>query len=107
MVCTNLSCMIRGAYEVLEAAHEELGDGQGHTSADGIYTVHEEECLGACDAAPIVQVDVANHDRVTPDRMREIIASLRAGQVPAPARGEAPRDWKHACRINAGLGEGA
>jgi NADH-quinone oxidoreductase subunit E len=106
MVCTNLACMLRGAYEVLEAAHEELGAGhEGHTSADGVFTVHEEECLGACDAAPVVQVDVANHDCVTKERMRELIAALRAGQTPTPARGEAPSDWKHACRINAGLGE--
>jgi hypothetical protein len=53
----------------------------------------------------VVQVDVANHDCVTKERMRELIAALRAGQTPTPARGEAPSDWKHACRINAGLGE--
>lgn len=106
MVCTNLSCMLRGAYEVLEAARSELGEGHdGHTSADGVFTVHEEECLGACDAAPVVQVDVANHDCVTEERMHELIAALRRGEVPEPARGRAPRDWKHACRINAGLGE--
>lgn len=106
-VCTNVSCMVRGAYEVLDAAREAAGEHSEHLSADGKFTVHEEECLGACDAAPIVQVDVANHDRVTPERMREIVESLRAGEVPAPARGEAPKDWKHACRILAGLEDGA
>lgn len=104
-VCTNISCMVRGAYGVLEAAREAAGEHSEHLSADGKFTVHEEECLGACDAAPVVQVDVANHDRVTPDRMREIVEKLRQGQVPTPARGQAPRDWKHACRILAGLGD--
>lgn len=105
-VCTNVSCMLRGAYDILEVAHEALGDVEGHTSADGVFTLHEEECLGACDAAPIVQVDVANHDCVTKERMREIIAALRKGEVPTPSRGDAPRDWKHAARILAGMGEG-
>lgn len=105
-VCTNVSCMLRGGYDVLEAAHEELGDGhEGHTSADGVFTVHEEECLGACDAAPVVQVNVANHDCVTRGRMKEIIAQLRTGEIPTPARGEAPASWKEAAAILAGMGE--
>ena len=74
-------------------------------TADGKFTLHEEECLGACDAAPLVQVDVANHDRVTRERMLEIIEQLRKGEVPTPSRGEAARDWKHASSINAGLGD--
>lgn len=103
-VCTNVSCMLRGAYDILEVAHEALGDVEGHTSADGVFTVHEEECLGACDAAPLVQVDVANHDCVTRERMREIIEALRKGEVPTPSRGEAPKNWKHAATILAGEG---
>jgi NADH-quinone oxidoreductase subunit E len=67
-----------------------------------MFTVHEEECLGACDAAPVVQIDFANHDRVTPDRMRELVDSLRRGEVPTPARGEAPKDFRDASRILAG-----
>jgi NADH-quinone oxidoreductase subunit E len=68
-----------------------------------LFSVAEEECLGACDAAPVVQIDFANHDRVTPDRMRELIEQVRAGQVPAPSRGEAPADLRHASRILAGI----
>jgi NADH-quinone oxidoreductase subunit E len=103
-VCTNLSCSLRGAWEVYEAAREAAGVEHGQElSDDGLFTVHEEECLGACDAAPVVQVDFANHDRVTPERMTELMASLRAGQVPVPSRGVAPRDFKHASRILAGV----
>jgi NADH-quinone oxidoreductase subunit E len=102
-VCTNLSCALRGANEVYEAAHEATGVPHGgELSEDGMFTVHEEECLGACDAAPVVQIDFANHDRVTPDRMRELVDSLRRGEVPTPARGEAPKDFRDASRILAG-----
>jgi NADH-quinone oxidoreductase subunit E len=102
-VCTNLSCALRGANEVYEAAHEASGVPHGgEISQDGMFTVHEEECLGACDAAPVVQIDFANHDRVTPERMGELIEALRRGEVPAPARGEAPKDFRDASRILAG-----
>jgi NADH-quinone oxidoreductase subunit E len=102
-VCTNLSCALRGANEVYEAAHEATGVPHGgELSEDGMFTVHEEECLGACDAAPVVQIDFANHDRVTPDRMRELVDALRRGEVPAPTRGEAPKDFRDASRILAG-----
>jgi NADH-quinone oxidoreductase subunit E len=105
-VCTNLSCALRGAKAVYEAAHEATGIPHGgELSDDGLFSVHEEECLGACDAAPVVQIDFANHDRVTPERMRELVERLRAGEVPAPAQGEGPTDLRHASRILAGLDE--
>ena len=103
-VCTNLSCALRGASGVLDAALEaaEIVAGE-EVSPDERITVHEEECLGACDAAPVVQIDFASHDRVTPERMRELVGSLRAGEVPAPSRGEAPADFRTASRLLAGL----
>jgi len=103
-VCTNLSCALRGAKDVYEAAHRATGIVHGgELSEDGVFTVHEEECLGACDAAPVVQIDFANHDRVTPERMTELIDALRRGEIPQPSRGEAPEDFRHASRILAGL----
>jgi NADH-quinone oxidoreductase subunit E len=107
-VCTNLSCALRGANEVFEAAHAAAGVEPGEeTSADGTLTVHEEECLGACDAAPVVQIDFANHDRVTPERMAELLEALRSGQIPEPSRGRAPKDFRDASRILAGVEETA
>jgi NADH-quinone oxidoreductase subunit E len=103
-VCTNLSCALRGAKDVYEAAHRETGIPHGgELSQDGLFSVHEEECLGACDAAPVVQIDFANHDRVTPERMAELVRELRRGTVPAPSRGRAPADLREASRILAGL----
>jgi NADH-quinone oxidoreductase E subunit len=105
-VCTNLACMLKGAKGVFEAAREASGLTQGQEmSDDGKITLHEEECLGVCDFAPAVQIDFANHDNVTPDRVRELIAALRSGEVPQPARGPAMKSFAQASRVLAGLQE--
>jgi NADH-quinone oxidoreductase subunit E len=105
-VCTNLACKLRGAEAVFEAAHEAAGVEHGaEMSEDGLFTVHEEECLGVCDFAPAVQIDFCNHDTVDPARMRELVAGLRAGEVPSPARGPAFGSFKAASRALAGLEE--
>jgi NADH-quinone oxidoreductase subunit E len=105
-VCTNLACKLRGAEAVFEAAHEAAGVEHGaEMSEDGLFTVHEEECLGVCDFAPAVQIDLCNHDTVDPARMRELVAGLRAGEVPSPARGPAFGSFKAASRALAGLEE--
>ena len=105
-VCTNLACKLRGAEAVFEAAHEAAGVEHGaEMSEDGLFTVHEEECLGVCDFAPAVQIDFCNHDTVDPGRMRELVAGLRAGEVPSPARGPAFGSFKAASRALAGLEE--
>jgi NADH-quinone oxidoreductase subunit E len=105
-VCTNLSCTLRGARDVYERARRELGLGDEDTTEDGAFTLHEEECLGACDAAPVVTVNFANFDRVTPDGIVELLSTLRDGGAPAPARGAFPGDFKAASRILAGVGGG-
>jgi NADH-quinone oxidoreductase subunit E len=103
-VCTNLSCALRGAKVVYDAAHRASGIPHGsELSEDGVITLHEEECLGVCEFAPAVQINSANYDRVTPERMGVLIASLRAGQVPEPSRGPAVGSFKEASRILAGL----
>ena len=103
-VCTNLSCSLRGAREVLDAAHDAAGvPSGGELSEDGLVTLHEEECLGVCEFAPAVQINAVNHDAVTPDGVRELIASLRAGDVPAPSRGRPVASFKDASLILAGL----
>ncbi|MDH4113563.1 MAG: NADH-quinone oxidoreductase subunit NuoE [Actinomycetota bacterium] len=103
-VCTNLSCALRGAGQVYEQAHRATGIAHGDdVSEDGLFSVHEEECLGVCERAPVVQVNVANHDLVTPERMAEIVVALRAGEVPDPARGPATESFRAASRSLAGL----
>jgi NADH:ubiquinone oxidoreductase subunit E len=105
-VCTNLACKLRGAQDVFEAAHEAAGVAHGaDMSDDGLFSVHEEECLGVCDFAPAVQIDLCNHDTVDAARMRELVAGLAAGEVPSPARGPAFGSFKAASRALAGLEE--
>ncbi len=105
-VCTNLACALRGAKDVYQEAHRAAGMARGQeVSDDGLLTLHEEECLGVCDFAPAVQINFANHDKVSPERIRELIASLREGSVPEPARGPAMKSFRHASRVLAGFDE--
>lgn len=106
-VCTNLSCALRGANELLAAARDAIEPDHSGTDADGAVTVHEEECLGACDAAPVIQVNYANVDRVTREQLLAILEGLRRDEVPAASRGETPADFAAASRILAGLEGGA
>jgi NADH-quinone oxidoreductase subunit E len=103
-VCTNLACALRGAKDVYEEAHRaaEMEHGQ-EISDDGVLTLHEEECLGLCDFAPAVQINFADHDNVSPQRIRELITSLREGSVPEPARGPVMKSFRHASRVLAGF----
>ncbi len=103
-VCTNLACALRGAKPVYEAAHRAAGIPHGEElSDDGAITLHEEECLGACEKAPVVSVDFMYHDEVTPEGVAEMIDRLRRGEVPTPSRGEPMRDFRAASRLLAGL----
>src|SRR5580704_870123 len=76
-VCTNISCMLRGAYEVYEKFQEELGIGHKGVTADGVFSLEEVECIGACCWAPAIQVNYAFHDDLTPERVPGILADYR------------------------------
>lgn len=103
-VCTNLSCKLRGAEELLACAKEALGPDCESVTEDGMFSLHEEECLGACETAPVMQVNFANYDNVTREQLVDIVDKLRAGQAPpAPSRGPLPKDFKEASRMLAGV----
>jgi len=76
-VCTNISCMLRGAYEVYERFQEELGVGPDGITADGLFSVEEVECIGACCWAPAIQVNYDFHDELTPDSVPKILSHYR------------------------------
>ena len=82
-VCTNISCMLRGGYEILNHCREKLNihENKG-VSADGIFSVEEVECIGACCWAPAVQVNYDYHEDLTPERMDRVIAEYRAQARP-------------------------
>ena len=76
-VCTNISCMLRGAYEVYERFQEELGVGPKGVTSDGLFSVEEVECIGACCWAPAVQVNYNFHDELKPDLVPGILDQYR------------------------------
>jgi len=76
-VCTNISCMLRGAYEVFERFQDELGIGHKGVTKDGVFSLEEVECIGACCWAPAIQVNYDFHDELTPDHVPGILAGYR------------------------------
>jgi NADH-quinone oxidoreductase E subunit len=78
MVCTNVSCMLRGAYEVLEEIERQLGVERGQTTADGMFTVIEEECLAACANAPMLICGTEYFLDIKKENVAQILAELRA-----------------------------
>jgi NADH-quinone oxidoreductase subunit E len=76
-VCTNISCMLRGGYEVFERFQQELGIGHKGVTADGVFSLEEVECIGACCWAPAIQVNYEFHDELSPAHVPEILASYR------------------------------
>jgi NADH-quinone oxidoreductase subunit E len=103
-VCTNVSCALLGAKGLYRRAHELLGPGAESVTDDGVFTLHEEECLGACEQAPLVQLNFLNYARVTEERLGEILEAAREGRPPPSDQGPVPPDWRATCRILAGLG---
>lgn len=104
VVCTNVSCALLGARRLYERALEVLGPKAEGVTDDGLFTLHEEECLGACDQAPLVQVNYFNYARMDEGRLTELIDRLRAGEVPPSTQGPVPPDFRATCRLLAGLG---
>jgi NADH-quinone oxidoreductase subunit E len=102
-VCTNLSCALAGGRRLYERALERLGEDARQATEDGLLTVEEVECLGACDAAPVVQVNYCNYDRVSDEGLDEMIEQLRGGRVPDPPRGPKPVEHRDTSLILGGL----
>ena len=76
-VCTNISCMLRGAYDVFERFQEELGVGHKGTTPDGVFSLEEVECIGACCWAPAIQVNYDFHDELKPESVPDLLADYR------------------------------
>ena len=77
-VCRTLSCALNGAERVTEELQAKLGIHPGQTDPGGTFTLIEVECLGACDRAPVVMVNDAWHECLTPDEASRLIDDLRA-----------------------------
>ena len=86
-VCTNISCMLRGAYDVYERFQEELSIGHKGVTPDGIFSLEEVECIGACCWAPAIQVNYDFHDELKPELVTGILDGYRGH---AKAGGKTP-----------------
>lgn len=77
-ICTNISCMLRGAEELVAHVERRLGIRLGESTADGrIFFKQEEECLAACTGAPMMMVDHVYHENLTADQVDRILDELR------------------------------
>jgi NADH-quinone oxidoreductase subunit E len=76
-VCTNISCMLRGGEQILEYCSKKLGIRPQQTTPDGLFSLEEVECLGACCGAPAAQVNYDYYENLTPEKMDELIEKLK------------------------------
>ncbi len=88
-VCTNVSCALAGGQKIFDGLRETFGE---------TLSIEEVECLGACDGAPVVQVNYENYERVTEEQVREIVSLLALGTGPPPTRGEKPGTFREVSR---------
>ena len=75
-VCTNISCSLLGAEHIVNHLERQLGIGVGETTADGLFTLLEVECLGSCGTAPMMQVNDTYYENLTVERVDQILGEL-------------------------------
>jgi NADH-quinone oxidoreductase subunit E len=76
-VCTNISCMLRGADRVFDHIRQRLGIGHKQDTPDGLFHLEEVECIGACCWGPAMQVNYAYHENLTPEKVDEVLEGLK------------------------------
>lgn len=72
-VCTNICCLVRGGEQILDHCKKKLGIGHKGTTADGMFSLEEVECIGACSWAPAAQVNYDFHENLTPEKMDKVL----------------------------------
>ena len=81
-VCGTTPCWLRGSDNIMKVCHDELGIKSGETSEDGMFSLLEVECLGACVNAPMMQINDDYYEDLDSDSTKRIFDQLRAGQTP-------------------------
>jgi len=81
-LCTTTPCWLCGSSDIVKACTDDLGIKMGQTTPDGYFTLMEVECLGACTNAPMIQVNDLYYEDLTPERMGEILSSLKKDEIP-------------------------
>jgi NADH-quinone oxidoreductase E subunit len=76
-VCTNVSCMIRGGYEIWDHVKNKFGIDHMGVTADQKFSLEEVECMGSCGTAPMIAVNEDYYENLTKEKVEEIITRLR------------------------------
>jgi len=90
-ICTTTPCWLRGSGEIVEACKRKLGVGLGETTADGLFTLAQAECLGACVNAPMAQIGDDYYEDLTPEATERLLDALARGERPKPG----PQNGRH------------
>jgi NADH-quinone oxidoreductase E subunit len=98
-VCTNLPCWLRGSNAVVGACKRVLAIDFGMTTEDGMFTLSEVECLGACVNAPMIQIGDDYYEDLDSDTTEKILKTLKAGDKPKPGS----QIGRHTCEPAGGL----
>jgi NADH-quinone oxidoreductase E subunit len=80
-VCQNLSCSLLGAERLIRHLENRLGIRMGETTPDGLITLKRMECLASCGTAPAIQIDGIFYERMTPQKLDELLEELRDGRL--------------------------
>ncbi|PRP78979.1 hypothetical protein PROFUN_11444 [Planoprotostelium fungivorum] len=83
-ICTTTPCMLRGAYEILDVCKKNLGIDVGQTTPDGMFTLGEVECAGACVNAPMFSVGDDYFEDLTEETTNQILDAFKRGERPKP-----------------------
>ncbi len=76
-VCTNVSCMLRGGYDIMERVEQITGISKGEVTSDMKFSIEEVECMGSCGTAPMIAVNEDFHENLTTEKVKDIIQSLQ------------------------------
>jgi NADH-quinone oxidoreductase subunit E len=98
-VCTNLPCWLRGSDNIVSACSKTLGIELGMTTEDGMFTLSEAECLGACVNAPMMQIGDDYYEDLDSDSTQAILDKLKAGDTPKAG----PQTGRHTSEPAGGL----
>jgi NADH:ubiquinone oxidoreductase subunit E len=101
-VCTNLSCMLRGAEDMVDHLKKATGVKEaGQVSPDGLFSYEEVECMGACEYAPMLRLDHRYHYDLTPEKIDQLVAERRSPSPLSPDQGQGDAKLKRAPRKKA------
>ncbi len=79
-VCMGTACYVKGAAEILQTLKDVLKVEVGQTSEDGVFTLQEARCLGACGLAPVMMIDDKIYGNLTPKKTREVLEAIRKAE---------------------------